>query len=526
MISIPDLLSKLNSYQYDYAVAPNFEKQFSQIHVLREPGQFSHEDGVIFIIQSSDLSHLFDYLKSSNFKNIGLFIICDCEYGQNIYIDDSIVFFSSTTNPEKLFKDCIKIFNSIKKITRAQQSITKALIENKDTEYILNVASHFVENPIVLLSVSTDLLAASNIDLLVSFDDDALQDALSRGYASYDKFKQYNMSVLIDTVSKSPSPYLLDTSFGEKMNRLFMRISIEGRILAFLAIQGITRPFNDEDYHIIQFLAKVLSVKLRLNDNHVTLNDMAIENMIIDLIQNKFNSLKTFEDRAKSFGWKLNNSFFVLAVTHEHNECDNNNFELLTLQRYIKELLPSSCKTVYYDNKIIILIDLTDTISLTNDIHQIIVDFLEENNLIAGLSSCFTNILDFSKYYTQSINILNLGIRLRYEGCLYNYEDFYFYNMFSLLEKAHDLRDFCLPQVMKLIKHDRENNSNLLHTLSIYLESGKDVSESSDRLYIHKNTLRYRLTKISEVMQMDIKSGDDLSKLYISLKIIEMLNSK
>lgn len=337
---------------------------------------------------------------------------------------------------------------------------------------------------------------------MISYDDPVLQDFFEHGFSSYMAFKQYNMSEILDKIKTSPSPFVLNTSFGENIPRMFMRVLNDNKMIAYLAVIEGKRPFEDEDFYIIDFLAKMLSIVFQLNVKDIPIKDVAIENILMDLIENRFHSIDILENKLHTFDWNSNNSLFILTITYRSDENELKYIDsgklLPTLKKYLNNLLPSF-KSVYYDNKITMLIDLDNTRFISNNIHQTIAQFLDDNNLIGGLSSCFTNILDFNK---QSVNLIYLGLRLKSKDCIYNYADLYFFYMLFILEKAHDLRDFCIPQIFDLIKYDKDNN-----------------------LFIHRNTLRYRLSKISAILNMDIDSGKIIAILYISVNIIKMLDS-
>jgi hypothetical protein len=57
----------------------------------------------------------------------------------------------------------------------------------------------------------------------------------------------------------------------------------------------------------------------------------------------------------------------------------------------------------------------------------------------------------------------------------------------------------------------------LLTTLAVYLMTGRKTNETAGRLYIHENTLRYRLKKFGEVTGEDVNDPDSLLRVTWSL---------
>ncbi|MPM74597.1 hypothetical protein SDC9_121585 [bioreactor metagenome] len=61
-------------------------------------------------------------------------------------------------------------------------------------------------------------------------------------------------------------------------------------------------------------------------------------------------------------------------------------------------------------------------------------------------------------------------------------------------------------------------DKNLLHTGISFIENDLNISKTSSYLFLHRNTLIYRLEKIKEILGLDIKTFKDAFIFYISIK--------
>lgn len=61
------------------------------------------------------------------------------------------------------------------------------------------------------------------------------------------------------------------------------------------------------------------------------------------------------------------------------------------------------------------------------------------------------------------------------------------------------------------------DNSELLETLTLYLSSGLDVQATARSLYLHPNSVRYRLRRISEIVGGPLNSAAVIANLYVAL---------
>ena len=63
--------------------------------------------------------------------------------------------------------------------------------------------------------------------------------------------------------------------------------------------------------------------------------------------------------------------------------------------------------------------------------------------------------------------------------------------------------------------YDMENATEFLPTLKSYIFNLKNTKETASELYIHRNTLLYRINKIEELFGITLDSAEDF--LYIMM---------
>lgn len=86
-----------------------------------------------------------------------------------------------------------------------------------------------------------------------------------------------------------------------------------------------------------------------------------------------------------------------------------------------------------------------------------------------------------------------------------------------------ELRKFFHYTLGSLYQHDVENNGALLETLNTLVANRFNIAETSRMLYIHRNTLLYRMEKIEDILQVDLKDAEELLKIQLGLKIYHLL---
>lgn len=74
--------------------------------------------------------------------------------------------------------------------------------------------------------------------------------------------------------------------------------------------------------------------------------------------------------------------------------------------------------------------------------------------------------------------------------------------------------------VLPLVNYDRERGSGLAQTLSVYFKTGSNASETADRLFLHRNSLLYRLERIQKLTGLNLR--DHESRLTLQLGLLAL----
>lgn len=61
--------------------------------------------------------------------------------------------------------------------------------------------------------------------------------------------------------------------------------------------------------------------------------------------------------------------------------------------------------------------------------------------------------------------------------------------------------------VKPLVEHDRERRSDLVKSLKVYFDVGSNASGAVDRLFLHRNSMLYRLIARGEVCRFKLEGS-------------------
>ena len=143
-----------------------------------------------------------------------------------------------------------------------------------------------------------------------------------------------------------------------------------------------------------------------------------------------------------------------------------------------------------------------------------------------GISLPFTDISELKAHYDEARDALDLGLVIDPDLSIYTFEDYGLYVMLRTVESSESLIRYLHPALPKLSEYDRENGSDLELTLYTYLKCACNTTETADRLFLHRNSVIYRLRRIEELCGIDLDDTDLRFRLRLSFAILNVLNGK
>ena len=97
------------------------------------------------------------------------------------------------------------------------------------------------------------------------------------------------------------------------------------------------------------------------------------------------------------------------------------------------------------------------------------------------------------------------------------------YRLLYSLKGQPELDRFTDETLARLL--DRDRGGELRRTLAAYLESNGSPTEAALRLKLHRNTVLYRLSRIEDLLGVDLRDADARLTLHLALRIQDVLES-
>ncbi|HKV03197.1 MAG TPA: GAF domain-containing protein [Ktedonobacteraceae bacterium] len=151
--------------------------------------------------------------------------------------------------------------------------------------------------------------------------------------------------------------------------------------------------------------------------------------------------------------------------------------------------------------------------------------WVEHNvRLSAGIGNQCQSISDYRRGFAEASEALQMGQNLNRDGgvSVTHFNDLGVYRYLYKIARMDDLRDMYQDQVARIANYDRRKGTDLLDTLEIYLECAGNLTKTSNRLFVHRNTLIQRLERLQSLCDIDLQERSNWLTLQVAIKVFKL----
>ena len=143
-------------------------------------------------------------------------------------------------------------------------------------------------------------------------------------------------------------------------------------------------------------------------------------------------------------------------------------------------------------------------------------------NCVIGVSTTAHHLRELADRYKESQVAIDVGRVFENEKTIINYENLGLGRIIYQLPTT--LCEMFLNEVFK--KSPIETlDDDTLETINKFFENNLNVSETSRKLYVHRNTLVYRLEKIKKITGLDLREFDHAIVFKVAMMVKQYLDS-
>ena len=148
---------------------------------------------------------------------------------------------------------------------------------------------------------------------------------------------------------------------------------------------------------------------------------------------------------------------------------------------------------------------------------------VSEGRIVVGIGTIAYHLRELAKSYKEAQIAIEVGKVFDTEKCVINYENLGIGRLIYQLPTT--LCEMFLMEVFKKNPIDSLDQETLF-TIHKFFENNLNVSETARKLFVHRNTLVYRLEKIKKLTGLDLREFDDAITFKVALMVKKYLTSR
>ena len=373
---------------------------------------------------------------------------------------------------------------------------------------LVNLAASKLANSVVLLDTDFKILSHST---LFPIDDLLWAENIRQGYCSY----EFVSAVAeLDTVRNAPSTSdpVVVTCYASPLRKLSSKIFINGKRVGIVLMLEKETPISSAHMELLPVISAAAGAAIARYAPYLISSSTVYQKLLYDLLIGA--SPREVGPQIASLAFSPRLCALCIKQTRylgqKHLKED--------VAARLVELLPDT-RFTFHEDGIAALIPLGEAPDLPPEMLRSLEELARREYLRVGVSNTFFQVENFLKRYCQARRALELMERLHADSTVVRYADCSFYDLLDSAGDPRALGLFCHPALSILSRYDHDNGTDLYHTLETYLACNCSIKDAAERLFIHRNSLNYRLERIHTLTQAELDSSNVRFLLTMSYRI-------
>ena len=219
---------------------------------------------------------------------------------------------------------------------------------------------------------------------------------------------------------------------------------------------------------------------------------------------------------------EMDRTVMLFHIVQTENECA---YDLL------RDITPVQDKDVLLnmDRHTVVLIKEMTDVETIDDLHQFAQALQETlmgetaHQMTVGIGKMRRTIDELRDSYNEARRAIEVGRIFKPEESIYIYSRLILERF--LMELPQDISAYYHGLLFNR-KNQRLFNEEMLYTIEMFFKKDLNLSDTARQLYIHRNTLVYRLDKVQRQTGLDLRSFDDAITFKILMELKKVSGDK
>ena len=335
---------------------------------------------------------------------------------------------------------------------------------------------------------------------------------------------------------------LPELGYYQNKHYFYYRLQARDQEIAFLVVLQNIEKADLSRLMLIQNIATIMSVLVSSKEMLQNVIYSAHIPLLENILYGQYASGEITYREASKLGWDLNAEHIVTVfeienfdkyiVKHQLNEPQITKLRANLIKTMSEKInyIQGKYPVIKQELKFTTIFQLSNKSSLKNIVnscHDIIDYFNERFNIIVfvGISSTVKDLAGFCTCLNEAKEGIKI-IKAVDSTRIAKYDELSMEIILYRIMRDADIKQAYLKKIHKLVDYDLQYNSNLINTLQSYVKNQGNLALTARGLDIHRNTVKYRLKKAEELLDVNLNAPGMFLTLAILLKVKEIIFDK
>ncbi|MGE6629931.1 PucR family transcriptional regulator [Bacillus sp. NPDC077027] len=393
-------------------------------------------------------------------------------------------------------------------------------------EDVADQISDVLECPITIEDIHHRLLAYSTHN---DFTDPARTSTIISRRVPEKVINRLWKDGIIPTLLKTDEPLRVNQIAEVGLSsRIAISIWKDKEVLGFIWAIESPKPFTDEEMDLLKMAANAVKNKLIHLQIRKSKTEERNQELFWKMLTGHIREKEEMTDLFLRLGLRCPDTYAIIII-RLRDELDDETEKKLSYLLETTQQVQVLLTTVDF-HELIILVSpktdhpLQDMKQFTNSLLHQLSDRYKIHDAQAAIGGIYDNITNIQPSYREAQAVLKTKERFPNETERFiSFSELGIYQYLDVLAEKRKHSSYSSYSLSKLEDYDLRHHSNLVETLERFIDCDSNANIAAQQLNIHINTLNYRLKRITDIAEIDLKNINEKMTIYLDMKLKSVL---
>lgn len=304
--------------------------------------------------------------------------------------------------------------------------------------------------------------------------------------------------------------------------------------------------FQERDLLLLERSVPLMALEFLKVKTRLDVEQSYKDDFLLDILSGNPVDRYQLEDKAGRFGWELQQDYQVFLVhMDEDNPYAEEKGELLLPSQEVLRRALNRIRLYFSFQRIRVILGLVrghvvllypatelkgrsddESRSLLEGICQGLKQELRQmfdRTFSVGFGRQYKGVPGIAQGYKEALSAVQLGVSIYGSDFCCHFHDLKLYRLLAQVKDKEELVAVYHETIGKLVLQDEQHQTKLTQTLRAFFECNGSLVDTSQKLFVHVNTMKYRLQKVEQITGCNVNHSEDRLWLQIGLKIQDLL---